>query len=640
MREKIMEGIRNVNTWMFTLVAILFAVTLTTALNAFFTWLDGGTYNSKIYFYATVDAVLIPLVIAPVMINAFKRVINLEQVKQKLQDQVEQHQLAQRAAEQHAASLQAISDFAIACAAATPDVDLHKLIAEKLHVLTGALGVSISDFDADEPALVTRHVSVSGQILTALNDILGQNIIGLRSPTSPETLQYIFNTVVADAADLHEVSFGAVPKAVSSIVQKTFGIGRFTGLAFIYDGALWGTALIVTRKEQPSIDHDLAMALANVAALALHRQKTAQALQTSEARYRTLVEMSPDAITVADLSGNIFYCNQQTAIVHGYDHVDEILNTNILSHVSPEEYTNALQLIQNAPVLQHLSDTPFRLLKKDGSNFLGEIRASLVAGLNGDADGIIGITRDITEEKKAEAERELLIRELETKNTELEQFTYTVSHDLKAPIITIRGFLGFLEKDIVEGKHENVRQDIVRIDEAVSKMHQLLNELLELSRIGRLMNEPEDIPFNELVTDALDIVHGRLETKQVTVQTQPNLPIVRGDRQRLTEVLQNLLDNAAKYMGDQIDPQIEIGQTGEDNKLPVFFVKDNGIGVAPEHHERIFGLFNQLDSTTEGTGIGLTLVKRIIEVHGGRIWVKSELGEGSTFYFTLNNNNS
>ena len=227
------------------------------------------------------------------------------------------------------------------------------------------------------------------------------------------------------------------------------------------------------------------------------------------------------------------------------------------------------------------------------------------------------------------------VNELEAKNTELTQFTYTVSHDLKSPLVTINGFLGYLEQDSLSGNTERLKKDINRIREAVNKMDTLLTELLELSRIGRMMNPAVDVPFDELVKDALDIVHGQIEKYKVTVQTQPGLPIVHGDRQRLTEILQNLIDNATKYMGDQTDPLIEIGQQGTDEGKSVFFVRDNGIGIAPEYHERIFGLFNKLDARSEGTGVGLALVKRIIEFHGGRIWVNSKTGKGTTFYFTL-----
>lgn len=228
-----------------------------------------------------------------------------------------------------------------------------------------------------------------------------------------------------------------------------------------------------------------------------------------------------------------------------------------------------------------------------------------------------------------------LIGELEDKNTELERFAYTVSHDLRSPLVTIKGFLGYLERDAVTGDTSRLKDDMQRISNAVGKMQDLLNDLLELSRIGRLMNELEDIPFADLAQDAMDIVHGQLDERHVTVQTHPNLPIVHGDRQRLTEVLQNLLDNAVKYIGDQPEPLIEIGQDGDENGMPVLFVKDNGMGIPPEYHEQIFGLFNQLDAKSDGTGIGLAIVKRVIEFHGGRIWVESEGNAGSTFYFTL-----
>ena len=260
---------------------------------------------------------------------------------------------------------------------------------------------------------------------------------------------------------------------------------------------------------------------------------------------------------------------------------------------------------------------------------------------DGKPNRMSGTVTDVTSRKQNEGEREKLISELEAKNAELERFTYTVSHDLKSPLITINGFLGHLQDDVASGNTDRFEHDSQRIRDAVGKMHQLLKELLELSRIGRLMNPPEEIPFEELVREALENVHGQLEKRGAVVTLEPDLPILYGDRQRLIEVLQNLIDNAVKFMGDQPDPHIEIGQQGEEEGKPIFYVKDNGIGISPEYHERVFGLFDKLDSKTEGTGIGLALVKRIVEFHGGRIWVESEsspqgeAGKGSTFYFTL-----
>jgi signal transduction histidine kinase len=236
-----------------------------------------------------------------------------------------------------------------------------------------------------------------------------------------------------------------------------------------------------------------------------------------------------------------------------------------------------------------------------------------------------------TQEKLLES-----VKELENKNAELERFTYTVSHDLKSPIVTIAGFLGFLEDDLKKESYEKIPNTINRIREAAKKMERLLNVLLELSRIGRLINPPKDIPFGELVEETLELVHGQLMEKQIEVRVEAGLPIVRVDRVRMVEVLQNLIVNAIKFMGAQEHPTIEIGMLVKDNKN-VFFVKDNGVGVAPEFHNRIFGLFNKLDPSSDGTGIGLALVKRIIEVHGGKIWVESEVGKGATFFFTLKN---
>ena len=237
--------------------------------------------------------------------------------------------------------------------------------------------------------------------------------------------------------------------------------------------------------------------------------------------------------------------------------------------------------------------------------------------------------------RSSEARYRELVAELEARNAELERFTYTVSHDLKSPLYTLRGFLDFMDRDAQSGNVARLRADIARSASAADKMRRLLDDLLELSRIGRLVNPPEDVPFSEIAREAVALARGRLVERGVAVEIAQDLPPVCGDRVRLVEVVQNLVDNAAKFMGGQPQPKVEIGvrpMAGE----PVFFVRDNGIGVPPQFAERVFRLFEKLEPGSDGTGVGLALVRRIVELHGGRIWVEPSAPEGgASFYFTL-----
>lgn len=222
---------------------------------------------------------------------------------------------------------------------------------------------------------------------------------------------------------------------------------------------------------------------------------------------------------------------------------------------------------------------------------------------------------------------------LEAKNAELERFTYIVSHDLQSPLITIKGFAGYLEGNAEAGNREQLKSDSVRITQAADKMQRLLDELLTLSRIGRIVNPPEKVPFGDLAHEAAALVAGR--ARGVRIEIASDLPVVYVDRVRVVEVLQNLLDNALKFMGSQPEPRVEVGARREGSEV-VFYVKDNGIGIEPRYQEKVFGLFEQLDQSLGGTGVGLAIAKRVVEVHGGRIWIESEgAGGGSTFCFIL-----
>jgi PAS domain S-box-containing protein len=248
-----------------------------------------------------------------------------------------------------------------------------------------------------------------------------------------------------------------------------------------------------------------------------------------------------------------------------------------------------------------------------------------------------GAILDVSERQSVEAQREDLIRELEAKNAELERFTYTVSHDLKSPLVTMKGFLGLIAKDAAEGRTDRLTADVARMTMAADGMQHLLHELLRLSRVGRIVSPSERVPFGDVVREAAARVRARLEERRVRLEVDDGLPVVHGDRVRLVEVVQNLLENAAKFLGDQPSPLVRVGARPEENGgPPVLCVQDNGIGIDSRFHEKVFGLFEKLDPRAEGSGVGLALVRRIVEVHGGRAWIESDgRGQGTTVCFTL-----
>ena len=259
-----------------------------------------------------------------------------------------------------------------------------------------------------------------------------------------------------------------------------------------------------------------------------------------------------------------------------------------------------------------------------------------LALMNAVADQVaIAIDRQQAEEKLRQHTAELsrLVDDLEQKNAEMERFTYMISHDLKSPLVTISTFLGYLENDMAAGDEARVSKDMGFIRTAADKMSRLLSELLEMSRVGRVVNQPVTVTFRELVQEALDAVAGPLSGRGLEVIVEGKDLTLFGDRPRLVEIWQNLTENAVKFMGGQPAPELRIGLERQ-GKETVFFVCDNGIGIEPQYHNKIFAIFEKLDVGMEGTGIGLALVKRIVELYQGND-LGGIRGRGTGLVFSL-----
>ena len=234
-----------------------------------------------------------------------------------------------------------------------------------------------------------------------------------------------------------------------------------------------------------------------------------------------------------------------------------------------------------------------------------------------------------------EEERKQMEEALKKKTAEMERFTYAVSHDLKSPLATIKIFLGFLEKDLKAQNAEQVAKDLSYIHGAADKMGEMLGELLTLARVGYNRYEVEQVALQEIVREAMNLVAGQLAERGVQVEVTEEPVWITGERARLVEVFQNLLDNAVKFLGDEPAPKVQIGIENADGELAIF-VRDNGKGIAPSDQEKVFGVFEKLNAAAPGSGLGLALVRRIVDLHGGKIWLESKgEGHGSTFRFSL-----
>ena len=248
--------------------------------------------------------------------------------------------------------------------------------------------------------------------------------------------------------------------------------------------------------------------------------------------------------------------------------------------------------------------------------------------------GNMALSEEIAWRKTIQEERERLIAELEARNAEIERFAYTLSHDLRTPLFTIQGFLGLLKKDIATGDEAKIDSNMAQIRDAAVHMKKLFDELLDLWRVGRILHSCEQVPLEALAREAVALLDPKVVECGARIDISDGLPVVFGDRARLLEVFKLLLDNALRFAGSA-PPMIEIGGRSEDD-LAVVEIRDNGRGIDSRYHQKVFGLFEQLDPAAGSTSIGLALVRRIVEMHGGRAWIESDGdGHGTTVCFTL-----
>lgn len=361
------------------------------------------------------------------------------------------------------------------------------------------------------------------------------------------------------------------------------------------------------------------------------RKKFEEELLESRKRLQGIFDNAAIGIVEVDKDDRYIAVNNRICEMLGYSR-DELMQKYVNDITAPEDLTYSIELnkkLFNGEI--DLFDYEKRLLRKDGSRIWVHVSVSAVRDSEGRHWRTIRTIEDVSELKKNEIE-------IRQKNEELTRFIYTVSHDLKSPLVTIKSFASFLKESIANNDRQAQEKDINYIENAADKMGRLLDELLQLSRVGKKEKPKSIVRMETIARSAIDLVAGRIEDKKIKIIFSGPQVMLYGHSDRLVQLFMNLIDNAAKFIGDHPDPAIEIGAFPDPNKINevILFVSDNGSGIDPRHHHKIFGLFEKLDTRQEGTGIGLALVKRIVEVHGGSIWFESEgYGKGTTFYFKL-----
>jgi PAS domain S-box-containing protein len=356
--------------------------------------------------------------------------------------------------------------------------------------------------------------------------------------------------------------------------------------------------------------------------------RSSAALRENEHRFRSIFNNSPIAIGIGRKeNGKLIDVNKAWLQMFGFEQDDVLGRTpaELNLFLKPNERN---ELIRRVEELGQIVNYDVQMRRRTGEIIIAQLSAQLIT--LGNESVLQVMMTDITGHKLTE-------EKLQKKNADMEQFIYTVSHDLRSPLVTVKTFLGFLESDMSMDDRDRVSQDLQYIHGAADRMKLLLDELLELSRIDRVESPPVNVSLSDVLDEVLGSLAGAINERNVDIHLPVLDMILFGDISRFCQIWQNLIENAIKYSREDSIPRIDLG-VKQINEEMVFFVKDNGIGIAPQYISKIFGIFEKLDPKSPGAGLGLSMINRIIEKGGGRVWAESEgIGKGSSFYFTLPN---
>ncbi len=367
------------------------------------------------------------------------------------------------------------------------------------------------------------------------------------------------------------------------------------------------------------------------------RKRMQEALRISEEKLRTMFESMRDGIVLTDVKGTIVEVNDATVKMHGYTDKKQIVGRNGIELVAERDRARVME----AAVKQSKGETPkelaeiHTLVRVDGTEFESESSRAILRDSAGRVIGFIAVERDVTERKHMQEQLQRTLEELKRSNTELQQFAYVASHDLQEPLRMVSSYVQLLSRRYKGKLDSNADEFIEFAVDGSNRMQIMIQALLSYSRVGTRGKPPEPTDCENILDQTMKNLQAAITEKNAEVTHDP-LPTIMADGVQMVQLFQNLIGNGIKFQQEGQRPHVHISveDTGADW---MFSFSDNGIGIDPEFKERIFVIFQRLHGREKypGTGIGLSVCKRIVERHGGTIWVESEPGKGATFKFAI-----
>jgi signal transduction histidine kinase len=667
MRTAIQQSLKKTNSWILVGLAVASSIVISDCLTAVLSLIIWGRVPIEVLLISTLDAAVVPSIVAPIVIYLVKRAARLEDINVHLQAEISDRKRIEEEINRRAENLMAVSDLAIECAAASPNDDLFELIAKKLASITGALAVTISTYDVTDEALTLRHCIFPGSNLDLVNKLLGRSVVGLKIPVSPDMHDLMLAEIINISEDLTSISFGTIAPPLAGIIQRTFGVGLFMALVLTHGDELRGTAMLAMHAGQPPPDTDLAKALAHVAAVSLRRKRAEDQVryqaETLTALHETALDLAAQRslpeLLQAILARAVGLLKANAGCIYLYRPAGDDLELVCIYNLDPGFRDTVLR--RGEGLSGRVLESGRSMAVADYSQWEGKVGPFIDAGLaaivavpvfwSGRLLGVINVLDDsprafsagdiallerFTPLAAAALENSRLVHDLQQQMEQLKsaqaQLVQTaklaavgelaagVAHELNNPLAGILAYAELLLRD--QPSDAPARHDLAIIVKQTLRARDIVRNLMDYARQTKPQRQPADV--NQVLCQTLDLVRQLLEGRGVAIEEDYalDLGLLTVDSGQMKQVFLNLITNAFQAMPQGGTLSLRTARVG--NEVTVS-VSDTGQGVPPELRERIFEPFFTTKPVGEGTGLGLSISLGIVKEHGGRITVESRL---------------